>query len=70
MIVNIGKRVIVECGEYTFTRDADKPGLAFAVHRNRGAMGLPGNPDDARRFVEAYLRCVDEDIEYRKTSVE
>jgi hypothetical protein len=70
MVVNIGKRVIVECGDYTFARDADKPGLTRAVHRNRGEMMLPGNTEDARRFVEAYLRCVDEDIEYRKTSVE
>jgi len=65
--VNVGKRIRVETDSYNFERDASTPGRAIvqAKGTREGRIELPGNKVDARRFVEAYLRCVDEDIEYQ-----
>jgi len=70
MIVNIGKRVIIDQGEYNLERDASKPGATVVTHRTRGRITLPGNAEDAKLFIEAYLRCVNEEIAYRETKVE
>lgn len=65
MIVNIGKRIHVEISGFRFTCDCQTPGRVSVVSdRGDESITLPGNPDEARRFVVAYLRAVDEPIDY------
>lgn len=71
MITNIGKRIRIEQGNFDFERDSDSTGIVTVRNKKRGQMiDLPGNRQDAERIISAYLRAVDEDIEYRKTEVE
>lgn len=58
MIVTAAKMIRVESGGYTFDRDGETPGRVLVTHFASGGMALPGNPEDAQRFVAAYLRAV------------
>jgi hypothetical protein len=71
MIVNIGRRIIVEITDFQFKRDADAPGLVKVFKSKTGqSLDLPGNKKDAEIFIDAYRRCIEENIEYRTTGVE
>ena len=71
MVVNVGKRIIIEACRYKIRRDADTPGLVSVEDTRDGkTINLPGNTEEAERFIEAYRRCVAEDIKYRETKVE
>ena len=70
MIVSVGKRIIVTHGRYSLSRDADHPGVVTVKHTDWGEIMIPGNTEDAALFIEAYTRCVNEDIKYRKTESE
>ncbi len=69
MIVNIGKRIRVDAGRYQFECDCATPG-AVNVTSDRGSITLPGNADDAERFIAAYRRAVTEPIEYVESESE
>lgn len=71
MIVNIGKRIHIESGDFDFKRDANTPGLVTVRRRRcQSSLDLPGNKKEAELFIAAYRRCIAEDIEYRKSEVE
>lgn len=65
MLVNIGKRIHVEISGFRFTCDCQTPGRVSVVStRGDESITLPGNPVEARNFIAAYLRAVDEPIDY------
>jgi ribosomal protein S2 len=73
MHVTTGKMIIVEAGfnkNFRFERDSQTPGIVTVYKTNSDKMPLkftlPGNVEDATRFVEGYLRTVQEDIGYAK----
>lgn len=73
MLVTKGKLVHVENGDFKFTRSAETPGkisLQGIGTTWRGEISLPGNATDAARFIAAYQRIVDEEVEYRKQEFE
>jgi len=70
MIVNLGKRIKVASLIYNFERDADTPGKVTVSSRNKQVFELPGFSQDAESFIEAYRRCISEDIAYRTSEVE
>lgn len=70
MIVNIGKRIKVSISGFEFACDCATPG-AVHVSNDRGeTITLPGHPQAARAFVAAYLRTVDEPIDYVSSEFE
>jgi ribosomal protein L6P/L9E len=69
MIVHVGKRIRVESGRFRFECDCATPG-AVHVSSDRGDIVLPGNEQEALRFVAAYLRAVREPIDYVSGEVE
>lgn len=76
MIITTGKRVSIEIHGYRLERDCATPG-GVTVHQT-GSVGcsppepfwLPANDQERARFIAAYNRICDEDIEYRKVDVE
>ncbi len=72
MIVTTGKHIIIELGSnynYILERKAETPGIV-TVKCNNGSINLPGNQEEAERFIKAYRRALSEDIAYRKSEVE
>jgi len=73
MITNVGKRIKVDAGNsITFYRDCDTPGLVTVSRggHSPGEIALPGNLEEAERFIRAYRRVLAEDIGYRESKVE
>lgn len=68
MIVTTGKIVRIKAGDFFLEKSCETPG-GVRVKGSGGSIMLPGNKEDAARFIEAYLAAVNEDIEYRKTEV-
>lgn len=75
MIVTTGRIVKVECGNFLFERTSEAPGIVTVTQRQthdlvRAQVGLPTHAGEAERFIEAYRRCLNEDVGYRKSEVE
>ncbi len=68
MIVTTGKIIKVDIGfNRGFECSSEAPGMVLYHDANQGKMiELPGNKEGAKRFCEAYLRTVNEDLGYRK----
>ena len=66
MLVLTGKIIKTEHNKNIFERTSEAPGLVVLTTREGDTIHLPGNARDAREFCAAYLRCVDEEIEYRE----
>lgn len=69
MIVNVGKRIIVETLNYHLVCDCQKPGVVEVTHAS-ATIKLPGNTDDAERFIAAYRRVLEENIGYANSECE
>ena len=74
MIITTGKIVKVDISNFQFERSAETPGLVTVVSSWSPGKGerfsLPANEDEADRFIMAYRRVIDEQIEYRKKEQE
>lgn len=72
MIITTGKIVRIESGQFQFEKSAETPGRVRVTGTRHfdGAIDLPGNEEEARRFCAAYLRSVSEDVGYRKVESE
>ena len=70
MIVNIGKRIHVEISGFRFECDCKTPGAVHVMGARGDSITLPGNEQEALRFVAAYLRTVREPIAYVSSECE
>ena len=76
MIVTTGKIIRVEIlGRYTFETTSEAPGGCVLTElprydREGGRCNLPGNLAEAQEFCAAYLRCVAEEVGYRRQECE
>jgi len=75
MNITTGKHIVVESGDFSFKRTAETPGgvtvtRQAARHQDPQVMGLPAQRDAAERFIAAYRRIIEEDVEYRKVEFE
>lgn len=65
MIVTIGKVVKVDHGRFLFYSDCKTPGRVTVSDHNGQVIDLPGSKKkDAEAFIKAYLRVVNEPIDY------
>lgn len=66
MIVTTGRIIKIEvCKRIIIQKSCEGPG-AIRVTNDGESITLPGNKEEAQRFVNAYLHAVNADIEYRK----
>jgi hypothetical protein len=70
MIVTTGKHIKIDVSKIELSRTAETPGLVTVRDRDGKTIGLPANKEEAGRFIEAFRRIVDEEVEYRKSEVE
>ena len=76
MIVTKAKIIRVETDEFVFQCSGEKPGAVVVtsrkptLHSEGIEITLPTNPQGAQRFVEAYMRVVNEDVGYLESGVE
>lgn len=71
MIVTVGKAIKVRSvsPDVELERKCDSPGLVSVRTRDQ-SYDLPGNKEDALRFIQAYWRIVNEPIDYVESSYE
>lgn len=75
MIVTTGKSIRVEAGYQNtmhFERTGERPGVV-RVTLNQTSVGqgvitfdLPANTQESAEFINAYRRCIEEDVGYRE----
>lgn len=76
MIVTTGKIIKIETlDKYYFERSAETPGLvtvrsASVLRNGNEVLSLPANKNDMERFIAAYRRACEEQIDYRESNVE
>jgi hypothetical protein len=54
---------------YTLERTSATPDVVWVLDQS-GRLALPGNKDEAERFIAAYRRVLEEEIDYKKEEVE
>jgi hypothetical protein len=67
MIVTTGKTIHIKSGKFLFERNSDMPNIVKVKNIDGSAiLSLSASDDEIKRFCEAYLRCAQEDVGYRK----
>ena len=76
MNITTGKHVRINTGNFIFERTAETPGIITvrcmekSSYSEAEVMHLPAQSDYAERFIAAYRRIIEEDVEYRKAEWE
>jgi hypothetical protein len=71
MIITTGKMIKIDLSTLNLLleRNCETPGRVTVCCCN-GKFNLPGNKEEAMKFIKAYERIINEDIEYKEGKCE
>lgn len=67
MLIRRGRVIKIDAlweQRWHFERSCESPGIVTVRNKDGDCINLPGNAQEAKEFMEAYQKVIDEDISY------